>query len=390
MKVCACIAEYNPMHKGHLKHIEYMKNVLGAEKIIVVMSGNFVQRGEPAVMNKYKRAKQAIIAGADIVLELPTVFSTANAEMFARGGINIINSLGVVDGLCFGVESGEKEGYINLAKALNDESKEFKKALKEFLDQGHSLPKSKFLALEQTSSEKIDQTLVSSPNNILGVEYTKALQRINSKIEIFPMERLGKHNDEELREGITSATSIRKMIKVEKPKSIKKYLPNFVYSEINGYPYAFDKMIYSKVITSSPSDLRQISDCTEGLENRIKALSKDNADIETLVEKVSTKRYPKTRVRRILISNFLGVKKDLVRECADGQTYAKVLAVDNDKKDILGLIKANSKIPILTRKTDTLELNSLQKKCYEIDVMATELYNLAVDEKENPHQMLLV
>ena len=136
MDTVAIIAEYNPFHLGHVKHISYVKNVLKAKNVIVVMSGNFTQRGEPAVMDKFTRAKHAVLAGADMVVELPTVFATANAEMFAKGAVKIIESLGVVDGVCFGVESGEKDDYIKLAAALNDESKEFKKILKEQLEKG--------------------------------------------------------------------------------------------------------------------------------------------------------------------------------------------------------------------------------------------------------------
>ena len=127
MKICGIIAEYNPFHLGHLKQIDYVKNVLGAEKIVVVMSGNFTQRGEIAVMDKFTRAKHAIIAGADLVVELPTVFATANAEIFAKGAINILSSLGIVDSICFGVESGSADDYISLASAMNNETKEFKK-----------------------------------------------------------------------------------------------------------------------------------------------------------------------------------------------------------------------------------------------------------------------
>jgi len=112
MKICACITEYNPFHLGHLKHLEYIKKTLGAEKLIVIMSGNFCQRGEPAILNKFTRAKHAILAGADVVIELPTVFATANAEVFAKGGVKVINGLNVVDGLCFGVESGKKQEYV--------------------------------------------------------------------------------------------------------------------------------------------------------------------------------------------------------------------------------------------------------------------------------------
>ena len=234
MKICSCIAEYNQLHLGHLKHIDYMKTVLGAEKIIVVMSGNFTQRGEPAVLDKFTRAKQAIIAGADVVIELPTVFATANAERFAFGAINLIRALGVADGICFGVESGDKDAYIRLANALNNESKDFKKALKEHLEQGVSLAKAKFLAV-QSLGGNFDEKLVSSPNNILGLEYVKAILKSKCDIEIFPMLRDGDHNDTTLKSGITSATSIRTALKLGKIKKAKKSLPPFVYKELKEY-----------------------------------------------------------------------------------------------------------------------------------------------------------
>ncbi|MBP5686488.1 MAG: nucleotidyltransferase family protein [Clostridia bacterium] len=122
MKICAVVAEYNPLHLGHIKHIDYIKRSLGAENLIVIMSGNFTQRGEPAILNKFKRAKAAVMAGADVVIELPSVFATAGAEVFAKGAVKILDGLNIVDGLCFGAESGEKEDFISLAAALSDES----------------------------------------------------------------------------------------------------------------------------------------------------------------------------------------------------------------------------------------------------------------------------
>ncbi|MBQ9734389.1 MAG: nucleotidyltransferase family protein, partial [Clostridia bacterium] len=216
MKICAIIAEYNPFHLGHLKHIDYVKSTLKADKIIVIMSGNFTQRGDIAVLNKFTRARHAIIAGADAVIELPTVFATANAETFARGAVNIINSLGVVDGLCFGVESGNRESYISLAKELIEESKEFKKILKEKLDGGISLAKAKFETVKTLKGDRFDESLISSPNNVLGLEYTKALLRTKSDIMIYPMHRDGDHNDTTLKKGETSATSIREVLKTGK------------------------------------------------------------------------------------------------------------------------------------------------------------------------------
>ena len=390
MKICACIAEYNPLHLGHLKHIEYMKNELGAEKIIVVMSGNFTQRGEPAVLNKFCRARQAVIAGADMVIELPTVFATANAETFAAGAVGIINALGVADGLCFGVESGDKESYLALASAMNNESKEFKKALKAALDSGVSLAKAKFEAVKATGGGGLDEKLIGSPNNILGLEYTKALLKLKRDINIFPMLREGDHNDTTLKKGITSATSIRSIIKAAQLKKLKKNLPPYVYRELKEYPHAFDKIIMAALMTASPQKLAAIADCTEGLENRIKALSKDNRTIDALVEKVSTKRYPSTRIRRILTANLLGIDKSFTEACLASKMYAKILAVNADSKDLVSLVCSNSTIPVLTRKSDAADLKKAALKSFELDILANDLYNLAANENTNENQMLFI
>ena len=389
MNTIAIIAEYNPFHLGHLKHISYVKDVLKAKNVVVVMSGNFTQRGEPAVMDKFTRAKHACLSGADMVIELPTVFATANAEIFAKGAVSIIEKLGVVDAICFGVESGKKEDYIKLATALNDESKEFKKALKDQLDKGVSLAKAKFDALKSLGKE-FDETLISSPNNILGVEYTKALLLAKSNIEICPMIRTGDHNDKRLKRGITSATSIREVIKTGKFKKVKKNLPNFTYKDILPYPFDFDKLIMASVVKTPHEEMAKILDCTEGLENRIKALAKDNVSLSKLLEKVVTKRYTLTRINRILISTLLGIKADLVKECLKDPLYAKVLAISKDRKDLLALVNDNSLIPVLSRKSDFTQLKKTAEKCFQIDVLANDLYSLATENRQNENHMLLV
>lgn len=388
MKVCACIAEYNPLHLGHLKHIDYIKNTLKAERIVVVMSGNFTQRGEPAILDKYTRARHAIIAGADAVIELPTVFATANAEIFAKGAVGIISSLNVADGLCFGVESGSEDEYIALARAMNDESKDFKRALKESLEKGISLAKAKFEAVKAVNFGNFNENLIAKPNNILGLEYTKALLKLDSPIGIYPMLRDGDHNDLTLKKGITSATSIRAALKAGLKKKLKKSVPPFVYKDLKEYPYAFDKIIMSAVLTASREKLAEICDCTEGLENRIKALSKDNNTVDGLVEKVSTKRYTATRIRRILTANLLGINKDLVEDCLRSGLYARVLAVDANKKDIISAISEKSTIPVITRKSEATELRRAALKSFETDTLATELYSLATQKTDD--KMILV
>ena len=383
MKICAIIAEYNPFHNGHLKQIEYVKNTLNAEKIIVIMSGDFTQRGEPAIMNKYTRAKHAVIAGADAVIELPTVFATANAEIFAKGAINVINGISVCDGLCFGVESGEKEEYLELAKALNNETSEYKKAVKSQLETGVSLAKAKHTALKSVYGDALNCDLLSSPNNILGLEYVKACLKTNASLEFFPMIREGKHNDKTLRKGITSATSIREKIKLNQKRAVKKSLPRFVFRDLKNFPFAYEKMALSKIITTSSEEMSKINDCTEGLENRIKALVKDNHSLETLIEKVSTKRYPKTRISRIILANLLGVKEKFVKDCLETPLYASVLAVNNESKDLLKELSQKSKIPLITRKSDFTALKKTALESFELDETALDIYNLITNEKRS-------
>ncbi len=390
MKICACIAEYNPFHLGHLKHIEYMKNVLKAEKLIVVMSGNFTQRGEPAVLDKFTRAKHAIIAGADLVIELPTALATANAEIFAKGAVNLITNLNVCDGICFGVESGEKEDYINLAIAMNNETKEFKKLLKDKLDKGISLAKAKFETVKELSGKEFNESLMSSPNNILGLEYVKALLKTRVNMDFYPMKREGDHNDKELKKGMTSATSIRGVLKTGEIKKLKKSVPKFVYQDLKEFPFVFDKMIMSALVTTPAEKIAQIMDCTEGLENRIKALEKDNRSVSALIEKTATKRYTETRISRILISNLLQINGSLVKACTEEKLYAKILAVNSNSKDLISLIASKSSVPILTRKSDVSHLKKTALDCFNLDVTATDLYNLATNDDKNENYMLII
>lgn len=390
MKVSAIIAEYNPLHLGHIKQIEYVKNTLKADKIIVIMSGNFTQRGEPAVINKFKRASEAVKAGANIVIELPTVFATSNAELFAKGAIKIINSINVVDTLCFGIESGTKQDYINLAREMNNESKEFKKILKEKLEGGISLAKAKFVAIKEMGKTDLSESIISTPNNILGLEYTKALLTLNSNIQIEPLIRENIHNEKTLKKGITSAMSIREAIKQGNIKKTKKYLPSFTYKDLSLYPAQFDNLILSSLITEKTENLARISDCTEGLENRIKIQLKENLNLESLIQSVSTKRYTEARIRRIFLSCLLKIEKELIINSLNNNLYAKILAIGKNDKSFLSMICKNSVIPVLTRKSDSDNLIGIAKDCFDKDVLANDLYNLVSKEKTNQNNMVII
>ena len=388
MKVCGIVAEYNPFHLGHLRQIEYVKNVLKAEKIIVVLSGNFTERGEIAVLNKYQRAKHAILAGADMVIELPTVFATANAEIFATGAVKTLLSTGVVDTICFGVESGEKENYISLAKAMLNESKEFKQLLKKELETGVSLAKARFNAVKELHLPDADEKLISSPNNILGLEYTKALIKFGAQVSIEPFVRENQHNDDTLYKGITSASSIRKTLALNKKNKVKKCVPKFVFPDLITPPN-IDDLIMSATIRANAEDMAELPDCTEGLENRIKALIKENLVYQDLLKKVTTKRYTESRVRRIMLTNLLGITQDLINKCLKSTLYIKVLAVKKDS-ELIKEITGKNLAPFLMRKLDCKVLDKTALNCFNIDIKANDIFNLATKVKTNEYFSLII
>ena len=390
MKIVATVAEYNPFHNGHLKHVNFIKQNIGCDKLLVIMSGDFTQRGENAVMDKFTRAKHAIMAGADMVIELPTIFATANAEIFATGAVKILNDLNCVDELCFGVESGEVDDYYKSAKALLTETKELKSLIKEELETGVSPVKARFNAIKKLNSPELKDELVSSPNNILGLEYTKAILKLDSKIAINPMIRTGDHNDETFKKGITSASSIRKELSVKKSGKLKKVMPTYVYNDLPKTPYNFDDVIMAKLFTESAEDIGKILDCTEGLENRIKALIKDNVEYKQALDKITTKRYTYARVRRITIANLLGIKEKLIFKALDSKLYAKILAVKESSKDMISYLNENSSVPILTRKKDYAEIKKTAKDVLDIDNLANDVYNLVSKTKQNEYQMITV
>lgn len=389
MKICACIAEYNPLHLGHLKHIEYIKTTLGAERLIVIMSGNFCERGEAAVMDKYTRAKHAVAAGADLVIELPTVFATANAEIFATGAVKVLKSLGVCDTLCFGVESGDKDTYMNTARAMLSETKDFKQALKRELETGVSLAKAKFNAVKALNLPELDESIISSPNNILALEYCKAIIKLDAGLTPEPMLRGGDHNDPKLYKNITSAQSIRLTLEEYGRKKLKKNMPRYVWEDLPEKPFDIKKAILAAMITATPEKLAQVMDCTEGLENRFKALLKDNLDYNSLVEKVSTKRYTMARVRRIMLANFLGIDEAFIFKCLKSPLYVKILAADKDT-DLLAAVCNAATVPVLTRKNDYRALEKTALECFGKDVTACELYNLFSGARQNEYYTALV
>ena len=368
MKICAIICEYNPFHNGHLHQLREAKRLSGADAVICLMSGNFVQRGEAAIIHKYARARHAVLAGADVVIELPTVFATSNAELFAKGGIHILRSIPNVETLCFGAENADKLAFISAARYLNDEPKEVSDKIKEYTANGNSYAKARANAW----AGFIPLDLLSSPNNILGLEYTKALLSSPSNISILPIPRVGKgYKDGELQENFSSASAIRTAI--ENGTDFSNNIPAYVYQDCpKKLENSLDSLEKIAVLNTSTQDLRLVCDCTEGLENAFQKAASSN---ESFVEALTSSRYTSARIRRIGLQNLLKIRESLIRDCLQSPLYLRVLAANKNAKEVLlTLSKAN--IPVLTRGTDAQSLSGIAKECFEKDVYAEKIHSI--------------
>ena len=376
MKICGIICEYNPFHNGHAYLIEQAKRKSGCEALVCVMSGCFTQRGEPAFLDKYTRARHAVLAGADAVIELPAVFACAPAEIFAKGAVKILSSIPAFSCLAFGCESGDAEAFRTAAGQLANESKDMRASIREKLKKGVSLIRARNEAAAETGAELIP--LLSSPNNILGVEYQKALLFFGSGAQVLPVLRTGGgHADAELAKNYSSATAIREGVRQGKLRAVKKNVPEFVFEDLKTAPdtSAYGTLAVYAALTRPAEELKGILDCTEGLENRTKALAKGNPDYDGLVAKITTKRYISSRIRRILASAVLGIDEALVRRSLKNKLYCNVLAVKNESAEALLPELARSDFPVLLRRSDERNISARALACYEKDLLAEDVYS---------------
>ncbi len=364
MNICGIICEYNPFHNGHKYHIEETKK-LGIDAVVCVLSSDFVQRGEPAILSKHYRAEMAINCGADLVLELPTPFSCASAERFARGAINILNALGVVTSLSFGCE----DDFIKLcdvAELLNDEFVDLK--IKEYLKEGISYA----VAREKAILDFLPDcgAILKKPNNILAIEYLRALPDTIAPIAI--LRKGAEHDSSEIDSNFASASLIRELILNEKYDEIKPLMPKSAFDILmraidNGdAPVRLsDIAVLSHLKRLSAEDFKNIPDVSESLENRIiKELNNANT-VPELADIIKTKRYTHARIRRIIINSYLGTKFE------EKPSYARVLALNDTGKKVLSLARKVSKIPIITKPASGKDIPSFAN-----EALYSELYSL--------------
>lgn len=369
MSVFAVICEYNPFHNGHKYLIEQVKK--DGDTVIAVMSGSFTQRGDVAVSDKFSRAEAAVKNGADMVIELPAVFACANAETFAKGGVDIIHSLGIVDKLCFGAENAD----VNLLKMAGEafEDKEFKAELKRLMDSGEYYPRAVEKAYATVYSPALAD-VAKKPNNILAVEYIKALN--NTGIEPVAVKRIGAaHDSTEVDGNITSASNIRDMIKAG--ENYSPFVPD--YSIDNPADIErLERVILYKLRTMSKEEIKKLPDISEGLENRIYDAARCSKSLDEFFDTVKTKRYTMARIRRIAISALLNIQADYSKS---GAQYIRVLAFNNKGAELMSKIKSRGSLPLITNVADGYDrLDEKAKQIFDIDVLATDIYNMALRE----------
>lgn len=388
--VVGIIAEYNPFHNGHVYHIQEAKCRSGALCAVAVMSGNFVQRGEAALADKWARAEAAVRGGADLVLELPFPYACNNAEWFARGGIGVLRGLGCVTHLAFGCESETPETLETAAQVFATEPQAFRQALRAFLDQGDSYPKARANALRMLIGEVAD--VIETPNNILAVEYLKQCRLQNWSPMPVPVVRKGASYADPMlpaHGSVASASAIRAQFGADDRCSASRVLQAFLPEASlnmmrkcgvsqNALEAGMHPLLLSKILSGRPEELERIFSAGEGLQNKLKRAAMQAETTEELIRLVKSKRYTETRIRRLLIHTLFGLTKDDPAVQPGAPLYARILAMNEQGTALLRRIKKEetATIPVLTAPHRELEKESALRELMRWDYMASDFYHL--------------
>lgn len=420
-KILGIIAEYNPFHNGHLYHLETSKKLTNCDFSVAIISGNFTQRGSTSIIDKWSKTKMAIQNGIDLVIELPVLYSISSAENFADGAVKILNSLGVIDYLSFGSETSNIRVLENIANILYDEPTKYKNLLSDELNKGLSFPKSRENALlgyikndNLLKNDKLDfeeyKKALSSPNNILGIEYLKALKKYNSSIQPVCISRfatnynstdLSKSNNSTSNcnmencnlQNFASATAIRKLVKNKDFNTIKSVIPEKSYSILincltNGTIVPdlnyFEKEIIYNLRKMNIEEIANLPDVSEGLEFSIKKAANSCNTLNNFLDIVKSKRYTITRLQRILLYALLNIsKEDMQLSKKIEKPYIRILGFnDNGKKIVSKIAKNHPELALITSVKKFIDNNSnidLQNM-FKKDTFATDVYSLAFEK----------
>ena len=424
MKILGIIVEYNPFHSGHLYHLFKAKEITGADYVVAVISGNFLQRGEPAIINKWARTKMALNAGVDLIIELPFVFSTQDANGFAFGAVKLLDSFQIIDYLCFGCETENLDTLCSVSNFLHIEPQKYKELIVYNSKNGYEFPRARSQALceyhrifgidglEKISTLELSK-LLKYPNNILALEYIKHLLNLKSKIKPIAIKRMGaSYHQKNIKGKISSATSIRNEIlnNLNPPKTdlfmlndkIKSTIPPSGFSVLERElregrgPITLDsyrQYILATLRRMSLDDISRIHGVTEGLENRIKKASLKAYNVEQLINSIKTRRYTRTKIQRIILHTMMNLtKEDITIFNKFGPLYARVLGFSKKGKTLLRSIKKSSYTPLISklsnylRQTISEENNHVRNrliKMLDYDILATDIYVLGNRKAED-------
>ncbi|MFW5976576.1 MAG: nucleotidyltransferase [Bacillota bacterium] len=409
MKILGIITEYNPFHNGHLYHLKQSKKITSADIVICIMNGNFMQRGLPAVTDKWSRTKMALKNGVDLVIELPLVYGIRSAEYFARGSIKLLDEIKIVNNLVFGSELGDIRPLKYLANLFIEEPDPYQKNLKKYLNQGKSFP----VAREKAVIDYIDykdnfnnkkmviKNIIKEPNNILGIEYLKSLIELDSRIKPLTIKRTHKnYHSLKTNQKIASATAIRNLLYQEQFKinEIKKFLPETSYQILKN-DYKKNKiplkkeylgiLVLNKIRQDTVSQLRKYKEISNGLENRIKKAGYLSGSLTQLINKIKTKAFTRTRIQRNLLHILFDISaRDFTLIDNYGPAYLKILGFNRKGEKVLSQISNKSSLPIITqpakylKSINTKSMDILEKQL-SFDILASNIYSLFYNNSEN-------
>lgn len=384
MSVCGIITEYNPLHNGHIHHLNICRQ--SSDYIVCVMSGSFTQRGEAAIADKWQRASWAITAGADLVLELPLIYAAGSAEIFAEGAVRTLSALGCIDSLCFGSENDDKKFFTDIAACQLSSS--YKELLQKKLAAGISYHKS----AAQTSSEllKLPPDVLAQPNNILGIEYAKAVHKYSLPLNLVPIKRQGSgYHDKAIDSPLASASAIRQAIWQNDWNGIETATPPYVCDYFNDKPPLPDRKILEtlylgKLKLASADNLRRIDNISEGLENKLGQAAVAAVSVNELLTEIKSARYPYSRLQRIMLHTFFDITTDFLTAVRQsGPQYARVLAFNDKGRQVLKICKKKAAVPLimktaqyLSTKTRLNQTTTLLEKMLTLDTYAADIYSL--------------
>lgn len=382
MKAAGIVVEYNPFHNGHLHHARSAKESSGADILIAVMSGQFLQRGEPAFADKWKRTEMALANGVDLVIELPYVYATAQASDFARGAITLLDAIGS-ESFCFGSEQGEIDPFLKSRQLLNKENLVYQQKIHEAIQSGISYPRALNEAYQAVTGGREGFADLAKPNNILGYHYIEAAERISSSMRPLTIQRIGANYHDPITEGlsIASATGIRKaFFEGGSLEELSRYLPapslealHSFAKEYGGFGSweAFYPLLRYTILKERPENLSRFAEVTEGIENLIYEAARKEQDFESFIARVKSKRFTRTRIQRMLTHIFTGFTWEQLQSF-EQPSYLRLLGMTQKGRQYLHAQKKNISLPVISRAAD------LAEGMGKLDIHASSLYLLGL------------